>query len=191
MRSTSTAGRRLRHLESGVEYMVAQEQVLMERDPRRSGIEYFVVAGDRIWFLRPRGWDGDVNIGVPGQITAGGARAITIRRRAGCRRAQRFRHTRGAETMNDPNIVSLGSDFRSAPREFWGTRDRAKAAREERVRAELRALTREPQRKFEALPAMSPTPAGGFSLHATPSRASDARGRSVDALLEHLGRRRR
>ena len=63
-------GRRLRHLESGREYMVAQEQVLMARDPRQSGIEYFVLAGDRLLLLRPRGFDA-AEVGIPGEIVSG------------------------------------------------------------------------------------------------------------------------
>jgi len=43
----------------------------MERDPRKSGVACFVLAGDRIWFLRPRGWTGNVDVGVPGQILSG------------------------------------------------------------------------------------------------------------------------
>ena len=39
-------GRRFRHRETGAEYMVAQDQVLMARDPRKSGVEFFIVAGD-------------------------------------------------------------------------------------------------------------------------------------------------
>ena len=43
----------------------------MERDPRKGGVEYFVVAGDRLLFLRPRGAAGDVDVGVPGRILSG------------------------------------------------------------------------------------------------------------------------
>jgi hypothetical protein len=68
--AVGSTGRRFRHRESGCEYMVAQEQVLMERDPRRSGVEYFVIAGDRLLFLRPRGFDA-VERGVPGEIISG------------------------------------------------------------------------------------------------------------------------
>ena len=64
-------GRRLRHRESGADCMVAQEQVLMERDPRKSGVDYFVVAGDRLRFLKPRGWNGNEELGIPGQILSG------------------------------------------------------------------------------------------------------------------------
>lgn len=62
---------KLRHKSSGVVYVVAEEQILEDRDPRRSGIECFIVAGDRLWFLRPRGWDGNVERGIPGEVLAG------------------------------------------------------------------------------------------------------------------------
>ena len=63
-------GRRLRHLATGREYQIAQDQPLMERDPRRSGIEFFIVAGDWLHFLRPRGFDA-AEVGVPGEILSG------------------------------------------------------------------------------------------------------------------------
>lgn len=37
--------------------------------------------------------------------------------------------------MNDPMVVSISDDFRRFPRETWGTRDRVRAAREDRARA--------------------------------------------------------
>jgi hypothetical protein len=61
---------KLRHKVSGVVYAIGQEQVLMARDPRRTGVDYFIVAGDRLWFLRPRGWS-DAECGVPGELIAG------------------------------------------------------------------------------------------------------------------------
>jgi hypothetical protein len=64
-------GRKLRHRETGREYVIAQDQVLMSRDPRRSGIEFFIIAGDRLWFLRPRGWHGDVEVGIPSEVISG------------------------------------------------------------------------------------------------------------------------
>jgi hypothetical protein len=39
----------------------------------------------------------------------------------------------------DPRVISIGSDFRDYPREFWGTRDRARARAEDRARALLQA----------------------------------------------------
>lgn len=41
-----STGRRLRHVESGVIYSIARDQVLLARNPRKSGIECFIVAGD-------------------------------------------------------------------------------------------------------------------------------------------------
>ena len=66
-----STGRRLRHIESGQVFSVAGDQVLMSRDPRKSGVDCFVVAGDYIWFLRPRGWHGNEELGVPGTILSG------------------------------------------------------------------------------------------------------------------------
>jgi hypothetical protein len=34
--------------------------------------------------------------------------------------------------MNDDNIISIGDDFRQYDRKFWGWKDRARAAREDR-----------------------------------------------------------
>jgi hypothetical protein len=62
---------KLRHRETGVVYTLAQEQVLMAQDPRKSGIAFFIVAGTRLLFLRPRGFDGNVELGIPGQIVGG------------------------------------------------------------------------------------------------------------------------
>ena len=62
---------KLRHRQSGVEYVVAQEQVLEARDPRRAGVEYFIVHGGVLRFLRRRGWDGNVERSIPGEIVAG------------------------------------------------------------------------------------------------------------------------
>jgi hypothetical protein len=91
--------------------------------------------------------------------------------------------------MSWNNIVSLGDDdFRRYPRRYWGSKDRARAAREDRIRAELKALTHTPAREFEPLPIQSPNPMGAFSLNPRPSRLGQgARSRNVDQLLEHLG----
>ena len=56
----------------------------------------------------------------------------------------------------------------------------------------LAALTREPEREFEALPTQSPNPMGTFSLHVKPPRRGQSfRSRQIDALLESLGYGRR
>jgi hypothetical protein len=46
---------KLRHKSTGVVYVADESQVLMSADPRRAGIRYFLIVGDRILFLRPRG----------------------------------------------------------------------------------------------------------------------------------------
>lgn len=69
--AVGVTGRRFRHRETGREYSVAQDQVLMERDPRKGGVEFFVLAAGQILFMRPRGWDGDIEVGIPGQIISG------------------------------------------------------------------------------------------------------------------------
>ena len=66
-----STGRRLRHIESGHVFSIAPDQVLMSRNPRKAGIEFFVHAGDYLWFLRPRGWSGNEELATPGKITAG------------------------------------------------------------------------------------------------------------------------
>ena len=55
-----------------------------------------------------------------------------------------------------------------------------------RMCRELAALTHEPAREFEALPALSPNPAPGFSLYAKPRRrgvGDDARAQNVDDII--------
>jgi hypothetical protein len=65
-----STGRKLRHRESGAVFVVAEEQVLMAADPRKTCVKFFLVSADRIWFLRPRGFDA-VERGIPGEIIAG------------------------------------------------------------------------------------------------------------------------
>ena len=93
--------------------------------------------------------------------------------------------------MSWNGVISVGDDRRDWPRSSWGSRDRAQAAREDRVRAELNALTREPEREFKPLPVQAPNPMGGFSLYAKPRRRGETyRSREVDRLIDSvLGRR--
>jgi hypothetical protein len=57
--------------------------------------------------------------------------------------------------MNDPNVISIGDDFRRYPREHWGTRDRVRAAREDRVKA----MAEGTRPGVPAVPAGPPVPA--------------------------------
>ena len=116
------------------------------------------------------------------------AAASTRRWNPGRRLKVRPRREGGAAAMNDPNIISLGDDWRSAPREFWGTQDRAQARREGRVRAELDALTHEPEREFTALPVVPLHTLGGFTMNPKPSRSRDARGRNMTPSSSGRGR---
>jgi hypothetical protein len=75
--------------------------------------------------------------------------------------------------MND-KIITLGKDWWTFPREYWGTRDRARAA----------AHLAEQQRLDPVVPPLH-TPVN-FSLHEKPSRAG-ARSRNVDEVLKELG----
>lgn len=89
----------------------------------------------------------------------------------------------GGEGMNNPNIVSVGDDWRSWPRETWGTRDRVHAARRERVRAQLKGFPS----SWEAFDPGARDMPGFRHLNPPRSRATDARGRQIDAILDHLG----
>jgi hypothetical protein len=95
--------------------------------------------------------------------------------------------------MNDPNVISVGDDWREWPCETWGTQDRVQHAREERARAEAkaqRARMRPAPREHTPL-AMGPgSDVGSFQLDPPRQPRRDARGREIDRLLEKvLGRR--
>jgi hypothetical protein len=45
-------GRRFVHIESGREFMAAQDQVLLAKNPRRTGVEFFVLDGWKLVFMR-------------------------------------------------------------------------------------------------------------------------------------------
>jgi len=49
-----TLGRRWLHRETGREYLLDESQVLDQGDPTSGGVEFFVVAAGKTWFLRPR-----------------------------------------------------------------------------------------------------------------------------------------
>jgi hypothetical protein len=67
--------------------------------------------------------------------------------------------------MNWNGIITVGDDWRDWPRETWGSQDRAKARREARGRAEVKALTTQPPRAFEPLPVVPLHTMPGFSLN--------------------------
>jgi hypothetical protein len=50
-------GRKWLHKETQIQYVIEQSQVLMADDPRGLGIDYFVVLGPSIHFLRRRDFD--------------------------------------------------------------------------------------------------------------------------------------
>jgi hypothetical protein len=90
----------------------------------------------------------------------------------------------------NPKIISLGEDFREYPKEWWGSRDVAKAAAEDLARATAQQLPRD----FEPLPSAPVTLSlNSLSLGGPPSRAERRRlglpprpGR-LDALLAKHG----
>jgi hypothetical protein len=87
--------------------------------------------------------------------------------------------------MSNPKIISVGDDWYAWPPSLWGSRDRAKAAQ--------LGLGQQEIGKMPATTALTQPPSlpPGFRLHAKPSTARDARGKSVDALLDRLGIGRR
>jgi hypothetical protein len=89
--------------------------------------------------------------------------------------------------MTDPNVISVGDDYREWPRETWGTRDQVRAAREERARAEVERLTKGLPSSWQPYEPGARDMPGFRRLNAPRSRASDPRGRRVDKILEHLG----
>ena len=88
----------------------------------------------------------------------------------------------------DPNIVSVGDDWREWDPALRGTRDRVHAKREEETRRKVKALTSEPDREFRPLPVQLEHMLGAFSLDGRPSyRHQSARSKSIDMLLDRLG----
>lgn len=84
----------------------------------------------------------------------------------------------------NPNIISVGDDFRDWPKELWGTRDRARARAEDRARAQLKAMTLRPEREFKPLPLGQPVPGvSGFRLYEKPRWSL----REIDRRLEKHG----
>jgi hypothetical protein len=87
--------------------------------------------------------------------------------------------------VTDPNVISIGEDFRDFSPEHWG-RDRARAAREDRAKSLLEASKPVP-REFSALPGR-PVNLSISSLYGAPSPPGrNARGRALDERLQKLG----
>jgi hypothetical protein len=76
--------------------------------------------------------------------------------------------------VTDPNVISIGDDFRDFSPEHWGTRDRAQAQAEDRARAALEA-SKPPARDFRPLPGPPVTLSVNPFGPAPPSSADDRR----------------
>ena len=84
-------------------------------------------------------------------------------------------------------IESVGDDYRRWPRSLWGTRDRARAAREDRARAQVKGMARATPTEFEPLPSASRrTCRRSGSIRRDRGQAVTRSG-PVDAVLEKLG----